>query len=173
MTHPKAAWFFPKWNPCLLSTQQLVTPKYAYFAKCWIIMTHKKYIFLPQSCKTQLFLPCVMQDEMVLDLLHPLVNQGCLSGVEAGNVTPIFQKGWKDDHGSYRPTNLTSLPGKVIEWIISRAITDHFKVNQEIRSSQHGFMLLLDKLDTVLWQGDPFSGLKVKLSVWSTWTGLQ
>jgi len=56
------------------------------------------------------------------------------------NVMPIFKKGWKDDPSSYRLISLTSVPGKVIEWIISGAIVGRLKVNQGIRLSQHGFM---------------------------------
>ena len=56
------------------------------------------------------------------------------------NVTPIFKKGQKDDPGSYRPISHTSVPGKVMERIISGAVTDQLKVNQGIRPSQHGFM---------------------------------
>ena len=56
------------------------------------------------------------------------------------NVTPIFKKGWKDDPGSYRPNSLTSVPGKVMEWIILGAIMDQLKVNQGIWPSQHWFM---------------------------------
>ena len=55
------------------------------------------------------------------------------------NVTPIFKKGRKDDPGSYRPISLTSVPGKVMEQIISGTIMDQLKVNQGIRPSQHGF----------------------------------
>ena len=55
------------------------------------------------------------------------------------NVTPIFKKGQKDDPGSYRPISLTSMPGKVMERIISQTIMDQLKVNQGIRPSQHGF----------------------------------
>ena len=40
------------------------------------------------------------------------------------NVMPIFRKVWEDDPGSYRPISLTSVPGKVMEWIISGAIMD-------------------------------------------------
>ena len=56
------------------------------------------------------------------------------------NVTPIFRKGQKADPGSYKPISLTSVPGKVMEWIILGAIMDQLKVNQGIRPSQHGFM---------------------------------
>ena len=55
-------------------------------------------------------------------------------------MMPIFKKGCKDDPGSYRPTSLTLVPGKVMERIISGAIMDQLKVNHGIRPSQHGFM---------------------------------
>ena len=55
------------------------------------------------------------------------------------NVTPIFKKGRKDDPDSYRSISLTSVPGKVMEWIILGAVMDQLKVNQGIRPSQHGF----------------------------------
>ena len=55
-------------------------------------------------------------------------------------VTPTFKKGQKDDPGSYRPISLTSVPERVMEQIISEAIMDQLKVNQEIRPSQLGFM---------------------------------
>ena len=50
------------------------------------------------------------------------------------DVTRIYQKGRKDDPGSYRPISLTSVLGKVMEWIISRAIMDQLKVNPRPRS---------------------------------------
>ena len=54
-------------------------------------------------------------------------------------MTAVFQKGWKDDPGSYRPISLTSVLGKVMKWIISGSIMEQLKVNQGIRPSQHGF----------------------------------
>ena len=53
-------------------------------------------------------------------------------------MTPVFNHLQKDDPCSYRPISLTSVPGKVMERIISRAIMDQLKVNQGIRPSQHG-----------------------------------
>ena len=58
--------------------------------------------------------PCIIHDEMVLDL---------------PDVTPIFKNGQKDDPGSYRPISLTSVSGKVMEQIISRIVMDQLKVN--------------------------------------------
>ena len=49
------------------------------------------------------------------------------------NVTPIYKKGRKDDPGNYRPVSLTSVPGKVMEQVISGAIKSHIMDNQGIR----------------------------------------
>ena len=68
-----------------------------------------------------------------------LANWGCPNGLEAGKCHAHLQKGWKGDPSSYRPISLTSVPGKVTEWIISGAIMDQLKVNQGIKPSQHGF----------------------------------
>lgn len=43
------------------------------------------------------------------------------------NVTLIYTKPWKEDLGNYRSVILTSVLGKVIEWIILSAITWHIR----------------------------------------------
>ena len=56
------------------------------------------------------------------------------------DVTPIFKEGHKEDPGNYRPVSLTSVPGKVMEQIISGEIAWHVRGVQGIRPSQHRFM---------------------------------
>jgi len=56
------------------------------------------------------------------------------------NVTPVFQKGKKEDPGNYRLVSLTSIPGKVTERLILNVISKQAEEKQVIRSSQHGFI---------------------------------
>ena len=75
---------------------------------------------------------------MVAKTLSIILQQSWLTGHVPANwrrayLTPIFKKSRKDDPGSYRPISLTSVLGKVMEWIISGAIMDQLKINQGIR----------------------------------------
>ena len=81
---------------------------------------------------------------VVVKPLSIILRQSWLTGDvpadwRVANVMPIFTKDRKDDPGSYRSISLTSVPGKVMEQIISGTIMDQLKVNQGIRPSQHGF----------------------------------
>ena len=51
------------------------------------------------------------------------------------NVTSIFRKCNKEDAGNYWPVSLTSVPGKLMEWLILQAIYIHMAENKVIRSS--------------------------------------
>ncbi|XP_019330511.1 PREDICTED: RNA-directed DNA polymerase from mobile element jockey-like [Aptenodytes forsteri] len=83
--------------------------------------------------------------EVLAKPLSIIYQQSWLTGEVPGdwrlaNVTPIYKKGRKEDPGNYRPVSLTSVPGKVMEQFILRALTRHERDNQGIRPSQHGFM---------------------------------
>jgi len=56
------------------------------------------------------------------------------------SVTPIYRKGHKVDLGKYKLVSQTSVPGKVMEQIVSREMAQHVRDNWGIRPSQHGFV---------------------------------
>ncbi|GAB0202828.1 mitochondrial enolase superfamily member 1 [Grus japonensis] len=53
------------------------------------------------------------------------------------NVTPVFKKS-KEDLGNYRPVSLTSIPGKVMEFILG-VMNKHVEEEKVIRGDQHEF----------------------------------
>ncbi|KAK1213491.1 PARP8 ribosyltransferase, partial [Pygoscelis papua] len=69
--------------------------------------------------------------ELAEELAKPLsiiYQQSWLTGEvpddwRLANVTPIYKKGRKEDPGNYRPVSLTSVPGKILERFILRALT--------------------------------------------------
>ncbi|PKU47404.1 rna-directed dna polymerase from mobile element jockey-like [Limosa lapponica baueri] len=54
---------------------------------------------------------------------------------------PIFKKGKMEDPGNYRPVNLTSVPGKIMEKVILGVIENHLRNNQFTGHSQHRFTM--------------------------------
>ena len=69
-----------------------------------------------------------------------LANWGGPRRLNVSHVLPTYKKGRREDGDNYRPVNLILVPGKVVELIILSTITQEVQENQEVRTSQHGFM---------------------------------
>ncbi|KFW61344.1 hypothetical protein AS28_07441, partial [Pygoscelis adeliae] len=75
--------------------------------------------------------------EEIAKLLSIFYQQSWLTGEvpddwRLANVTPLYKKGRKEDPGNYRPVRLTSVPGKIMEQFILRALTRQVRDNQGI-----------------------------------------
>ncbi|GAB0206675.1 mitochondrial enolase superfamily member 1 [Grus japonensis] len=75
------------------------------------------------------------------------------------SVTPIFEKGKKEDPGNYRLVSLTSISGKVMEYLILETISRHMKDKKITRSSHHGFTKGKSCLTNLITFYDEMSGL--------------
>ncbi|RMC07057.1 hypothetical protein DUI87_16511 [Hirundo rustica rustica] len=90
--------------------------------------------------------PSVMR-ELADELAKPLsiiYQQSWFTGevpddCKLANVIHIHKNSRKEDPGNYKPVRLTSVPGKIMEQFILRAIVKHLQDGQGIRPSQHRF----------------------------------
>ena len=83
--------------------------------------------------------------DVVAKLLSIIFEKPWLSGEvpddwKKENLSPIYKKEWKEDPENYRLMSPTSMPGKVMEQILLKALLRHVEnKNKVIGGNQHGF----------------------------------
>ena len=66
-------------------------------------------------------------------------NGSQVSGVwKKGNIIPIFQKGEKDDPRNYQSVSIISVPGKIMDQILLKAMLRHVEDREVIGENQYG-----------------------------------
>lgn len=55
---------------------------------------------------------------MLEDLRGAKAVKGAAEAWKTGNICPVFKKGKTEELGNYRPVNVISLPGKVMEYLL-------------------------------------------------------
>lgn len=70
--------------------------------------------------------------KVITELLSIIFDRSWQMGLvledwRTASVTPVFKKGKKESPGNYRPVNLISIPGKVMEHLVLDAIPTNWK----------------------------------------------
>ncbi|CAM4694812.1 unnamed protein product [Caretta caretta] len=81
-------------------------------------------------------LPCEIPEPLTMVCNLSFKSASAPSDWKIANVTPIFKKGSRGDHGNYRPVSRT---GKLVETIVKNKIVRHIEEHKLLGKSQHGF----------------------------------
>jgi len=90
-------------------------------------------VFNSQSGYSQGIQPPVLEDRQGVRNETPIIQEEAVNDL-------LCHLDQNENPGNYRPVNLTSVPGKIMERFILSALSGCVKDNQGIRPSQHGFV---------------------------------
>ena len=91
------------------------------------------YPRLLKECKYEISLPLAL-------IYQKSINEGRIpEEFKRTNITPIHKKGSKNLPENYRPINVQSVPGKMLESIIKDHIMDQLEKNNLLFNTQYGF----------------------------------
>ena len=73
-----------------------------------------------------------------------LLNLSLSTGIyptscKIATVVPLNKGGGKSSMGNYRPISLTPVPGKILEKIVHKVISNHLEANDQLTKFQAGF----------------------------------
>ncbi|CAM5076620.1 unnamed protein product [Eretmochelys imbricata] len=95
-------------------------------------------------------LKCEIADLLTIVCNLSFKSASVLNDWRIANVTPIFKKVSRGDPSNYRPVNLTSVPGKLVETIVKNNIVRHIDEHNLLGKSQRGFCKGKSRLTNLL-----------------------
>ena len=73
--------------------------------------------------------------KMLTDIFNCSLESGQVEDWRVANVTPLFNKGSREELGNYRPVRLTSVVGKVLETLIKDQMRNQLNKYKLIKGS--------------------------------------
>ncbi|XP_065645672.1 uncharacterized protein LOC136076130 [Hydra vulgaris] len=90
--------------------------------------------FVLHACSTSMFAPLILTFQKLFD------NGKVPSSWSKANSTPLLKKGSSIDPSNYRPIFLTSIPCKIMEKLVKKAVMQHLISSNLLSNSQYSFL---------------------------------
>jgi len=95
----------------------------------------------PDQIHPRILKECVKEVSIPLAMIYQKsIEEGELpEDFKQTNISPLYKKGDKLQTSNYRPINMASVPGKLLESLVKDALLNHLEGNNLLHDSQHGF----------------------------------